>query len=134
MTCAGCVVYRTTPDGIEVLLIKPRQSVDAWGIPKGHMEEGESLIDCAIRETWEETGLACMPEKKLDPVDTINPHEYKRVHAFLARHMGDSRLEPITEEEVDEIKWWPLDDLPKIHRYQVSMMQQAVSLLTAMAL
>ncbi len=28
-----------------------------WGLPKGHREDGEPEIDCAIREVKEETGL-----------------------------------------------------------------------------
>ena len=28
-----------------------------WSFPKGHKERGESYIDCAIRETFEETGI-----------------------------------------------------------------------------
>lgn len=132
MTCAGCVVYRGNQPSIEVLLIKPRPESDAWGVPKGHCEEGESLIDCAIRETYEETGLACMPEQRLDPVDTVNPKEYKRVFVFLARHMGESEPEPVTKDEVDDIRWWPIDSLPRLHLYQIPLMQQAVQVLSAM--
>jgi hypothetical protein len=28
-----------------------------WGLPKGHVEENETTQDCAIRETFEETGI-----------------------------------------------------------------------------
>lgn len=28
-----------------------------WGLPKGHVEENETTQDCAIRETYEETGI-----------------------------------------------------------------------------
>lgn len=132
--CAGCIVYRLTPDSIDVLLIKPRADSDAWGIPKGHKEPDEDLIDCAIRETWEETGLACMPEQALDPVDTVNPREYKRLHAFLARHMGDERPDPVMKQEVDDIQWWPIDSLPRLHRYQISLLDQACEMLVAMTL
>ena len=38
------------------LLIK-RVDSGIWTFPAGGMEIGESLVDCAIRETWEETGL-----------------------------------------------------------------------------
>jgi ADP-ribose pyrophosphatase YjhB (NUDIX family) len=39
-----------------MLLIK-RTDSGVWSFPAGGMEIGESLVDCAIRETWEETGL-----------------------------------------------------------------------------
>ena len=63
-TSAGILVYRFDKDGkLQVLLGKvggPRwakKSVGAWNIPKGHIEEGENLLDGAIREFMEETNL-----------------------------------------------------------------------------
>src|SRR2546426_12793651 len=38
------------------LLIK--DSYDNWGFPKGHLDDGESPAEAALRETAEETGLA----------------------------------------------------------------------------
>jgi len=29
-----------------------------WDLPKGHCDSGESFLETAIRETWEETGIA----------------------------------------------------------------------------
>lgn len=132
VTCAGCIVYRLVGAAPEVLLIKPFADNDAWGIPKGHMDPGESLVDCAIRETYEETGLVCMPERRLSPVDTVNPREYKRVYTFLARHMGDAEPDPVMKDEVADIKWWSILDLPSIHRYQVPLLEQAVEILSTM--
>ena len=63
-TSAGILVYRFDKEGkIQVLLGKmggPRwvkKSVGAWNIPKGHIEDGENLLDGAIREFMEETTL-----------------------------------------------------------------------------
>lgn len=47
----------------KVLLIKTEWYTDdkilncKWGLPKGHKNNDESLMECAIRETYEETGL-----------------------------------------------------------------------------
>ena len=42
----------------KLLLGHPTNSKwDAWNIPKGHLEEGESFEECALREVIEETGL-----------------------------------------------------------------------------
>ena len=133
VTCAGCVVYRVLPEDVQVLLIKPRKDSDAWGIPKGHRDpEDKTLIDCAIRETYEETGLACMPAEALTPVYTKNPREIKRVHAYLARHMGDTEPSPVTVDEVDDIQWFSIQQLPQLHRYQIPLMDEAIMVLRAM--
>lgn len=70
---AGILVYRFDKDGkIQVLLGKmggPRwakKSVGAWNIPKGHIEDGENLLDGAIREFMEETSL------NIDIGDVVN--------------------------------------------------------------
>src|ERR1019366_6443348 len=53
---AGGVVFRRDPDGSpRFLLIK--DSYQHWGFPKGHLEDGESPVVAAVRETREETGL-----------------------------------------------------------------------------
>ena len=55
----------------KMLLIHPTNS--SWkgmhGIPKGHIEEGETKLECAIRETHEEVGLLFKEED-------ILPQEY----------------------------------------------------------
>ena len=53
----GALVYRVTPNGQkELLFIKHRHGTH-WSFPKGHMEEGETEVQTALREVKEETGL-----------------------------------------------------------------------------
>jgi ADP-ribose pyrophosphatase YjhB (NUDIX family) len=42
----------------EILLIR-RADNDNWAVPGGGMDLGESIIDTAVRETHEETGITC---------------------------------------------------------------------------
>lgn len=59
---AGVVVLR----GDEVLLVRPGEAShherDVWVLPAGHLDDGESYLEAAIRETEEETGLVVAPE------------------------------------------------------------------------
>ena len=47
-----------TNDAGEILLIR-RSDNENWALPGGAMDPGESLPDCGIRETREETGIRC---------------------------------------------------------------------------
>ncbi|MFK7734667.1 MAG: NUDIX domain-containing protein [Pirellulaceae bacterium] len=50
---AGLILFtRTEPR--RFLLMRHR---DRWDLPKGHAEPGESLLETALRETEEETGI-----------------------------------------------------------------------------
>jgi ADP-ribose pyrophosphatase YjhB (NUDIX family) len=43
----------------KILLAKPAKSIKKmWGLPKGKLEEGETYLDAAIRETEEEIGIS----------------------------------------------------------------------------
>ena len=56
---SGGILYRKTQKGVEVLLLEWLNSKgqSEYVIPKGHMEDGETASQTALRETSEETGL-----------------------------------------------------------------------------
>lgn len=58
----------------------------AWTVFKGHVEEGESLIEAAIRELKEETGIDASANEALCKAMSTNPvYEYtmKNKHVYL---------------------------------------------------
>ena len=57
MSQAGAVVFRTDGGSVRVLLVRSRKNPGVWVFPKGHLEEGESHADAAIREAEEEAGI-----------------------------------------------------------------------------
>ncbi len=52
----GTVLYTLIEGKVHYLLIRPIGGGDC-GFPKGHIEEGETEEQCALRETWEETSV-----------------------------------------------------------------------------
>lgn len=104
MQAAGGLV---TNQKDEVLLIFRRGK---WDLPKGKLDEGEKLHDCAIREVEEETGLRNI--KLISPL-VITWHTYhegskfilKESHWYTMKVMSDQKLIPQTEEDIQEIKW-----------------------------
>jgi 8-oxo-dGTP pyrophosphatase MutT (NUDIX family) len=54
---AGAVPFRTSAAGTEVLLITSRTS-KSWIFPKGTIEAGQTASEAAVREAFEEAGIA----------------------------------------------------------------------------
>lgn len=90
----------------ETLLIFRRGK---WDLPKGKLDEGETLEQCAVREVWEETGL----QAELTGPLLVTYHTYhqgthfiiKESHWFTMKVTGDQPLKPQTEEDIEEAKW-----------------------------
>ena len=80
-----------------------------WDSIGGFMESGETPQEAAIRETKEETGL----DIKLINILNVGKDRYEDEHTvpivFLAKIIGGK---PKPADDVDEIKWFSLSDLP----------------------
>lgn len=63
---AGCVPVRRGVGGAwEVLLVQSRWTEGSWSFPKGGVEEGETGVSAAVRETVEEGGVMGVVAAKL---------------------------------------------------------------------
>ena len=90
-----------------------------WDLPKGKLDEGETIAQCAIREVNEETGLTHIT-LGLHLCDTY--HVYHEAGAFILKqsvwyHMqcpAGQLLTPQLEEGITEIKWLNKHDFAKI--------------------
>ena len=104
----GAVVYRIIHDELRFLLIKNRRS-SHWGIPKGHMEKGETPEQTAAREVLEETGIhiRIVPDFSYKSEYTIQGKVEKSVILFLA---GTRDVQTIIQrEEIDDYIWLNFD-------------------------
>ena len=114
---AGGLVIDTT--GKLGLLIGRRDQKDSsgkrilWSLPKGHIEEGETPEQAALREVAEETGIQSEIEKSLGVIDfwfmAGGKRIHKTVHHYLFRESGG--LLAAQESEVDEVAWFPLGEI-----------------------
>jgi 8-oxo-dGTP pyrophosphatase MutT (NUDIX family) len=109
---AGGVVVRPIGGVLHVLLI--RDPYRKWGLPKGHLEDGEGPMDAALREVQEETGLdSLIPGPDLGQIDWVFRTRGGRVHKYCRFYlMGslDGEVTPQREEGIFEVQWMPLDE------------------------
>ena len=95
---AGAVLY-TVLDG-ERRYVLVREKNGSYGMPKGHVEPGETLAETAIREIREETGVnATLHDHEPVMVDEypIAGGDVKRVSRFVARYSGQTPMADRTQ-------------------------------------
>jgi 8-oxo-dGTP pyrophosphatase MutT (NUDIX family) len=107
---AGGVIYRISGSTIEVALIATG-SGGRWGLPKGHVQRGETAEAAAEREVAEETGLSGKVQRHLATIEywfRAGPTRiHKYVDMFLLRYERGELAPQIAE--VDDAQWFTLD-------------------------
>ena len=83
---AGIILYRRHNNITEVLLVHPggpfwtNKDEGAWSIPKGEVEDHEEILQAALRELYEETGITA-PEQ-LFPLTPVKQKGNKIIYAW----------------------------------------------------
>jgi 8-oxo-dGTP pyrophosphatase MutT (NUDIX family) len=95
-THAGGVVFRESPSGPEYLIVEARRSPGTWVLPKGHIEDGETAEQAAVREVQEEAGSDALVLGRIGSIE----FETVRVAFFLMRHRRD-----VPPDERRRLKW-----------------------------
>jgi ADP-ribose pyrophosphatase YjhB (NUDIX family) len=112
VSAAGCVVIRRGRVEPEVLLIWTKQYPDPT-LPKGKVEAGESLVDCALREVKEETGyvvkiIYSTPVVLEKILDRYPPVVRKIVNWYLARAVAGSPEDRTEKALISRVGWVPV--------------------------
>ncbi|MGJ3247375.1 MAG: NUDIX hydrolase [Elainellaceae cyanobacterium] len=110
LTSAGGVVFRNRNATFDIILISVGES-RRWQLPKGLIDDGETLEATALREVKEETGTTA---ELLQPIDAIDYWYYgdsngervrhhKVVHFFLMKYQSGDVADH--DDEVHEAQW-----------------------------
>ena len=105
----GVLPYRIVNGQPEFLLVCESFS-RRWSIPKGHVEAGETDVQTALRELYEETGLtARLDTTRAASVEyAISGYARKKVVFYLGEVEGDPK---VREGEIDKYKWVTAEEL-----------------------
>lgn len=114
-SCASIAVLRPTDTGYEMLLVhKPRKN-DAWQLPQGGVEQGESTEEAAIREVQEEAGITPTILGVSEHVYQYDfPKSYRRFRPdnvcgqrveYVFAVVDADTLVQVDEQEIDKYAW-----------------------------
>jgi 8-oxo-(d)GTP phosphatase len=104
---AGGALWRPAGDGAVETAVVHRPRYDDWSLPKGKLDAGEHALGAAVREVVEETGLEVLAGRRSVRTEYEVAEGAKRVDYWLMRVTGG---EFTPNDEVDELRWLPLDD------------------------
>lgn len=114
-TSAGGLVVDRSAGDVRVALIGriDRRGRLLWSLPKGHVEDGETHEDAAVREVEEETGIRGRVLASLGTIDYWFVAEDQRIHKTVHHYLLEASGGELSDEdvEVDEVAWVPLTEL-----------------------
>lgn len=125
-TAAGFVLANVDGGRLYLLLHNPRHGT--WLPPKGHTEDGEDLLEVALRETLEETGIDDMKviegfERSFEyDVDTKKRGKYRKQVTYFLGVTDHTRL--TLSDEHDDGGWFALDEA--LARIQYAQMREVL--------
>ncbi|QWD99835.1 NUDIX domain-containing protein [Polynucleobacter sp. JS-Mosq-20-D10] len=128
ITASGLVIK----DDLVLLIYHPY--IKQWFQPGGHIDDGESPIEAAIREVYEETGILCeSTDGQLDPVDIdlheipANPKKGEGAHLHIDLLFVLQVIEERDSPEDIQKAWVPFDQItsPRIKRALQKLQDQA---------
>ena len=107
---AGALVWRRVRGEVRVLLVERTQHRD-HSLPKGKLDPGETLPECAVRELEEETGLRVVLEAPLGQSEYRLPDGRDKVVYYWQAHVDDAALARASfapNAEIRALQWLPL--------------------------
>lgn len=113
---AGAVVFRRTPRGVRLLVLRAYRN---WDFPKGLVEAGESDLDAARRECAEETGLADLDFPFGEAHQDTLPYSGGKIARYFLAETEEPDIElPVSPElgrpEHHEWRWVTFDEAEEV--------------------
>lgn len=95
-----------------------------YDMPAGHLEDGETLRQAALRELKEETGLVAS-EEDLDFLELLHRFAGERVYldVFFRVKQWEGNASITEPSKCDHLAWFPFESLPKLVPHQVQVIQ-----------
>ena len=110
----------------EVLVQNRIKKYPGWSFPGGHVEKGESLYNCAVREVKEETGLDVRNLNYCGAVHWINRESDERYLCFMYKTSDFSGVLLAKTDEGEQF-WLDKDELLRAPKEKLSSEHYSLS-------
>jgi len=120
-----CVMIQNS-DTNEVIVQNRKRKYPGYSFPGGHVERGESIYDCAVREVKEETGLDVKNLHYCGVVHWVDRENDERYLAFMYKTTQFSG-KLITENDEGEYFWLNMNELLRTPKEKLSSVHYALS-------
>ena len=123
-TSAGAIILGEIEGELKIALAQHQRTDKIWVLPKGHVEDGESIEEAALREIHEEAGLDNV--QLIMHLGTITRESIKRngdveqktIHFYLAYALGESQSQAPSDQGFIEAGWFSPEEAIQLLLYE----------------
>lgn len=104
----GIILYN---ENIKKYFLVYGRKSNKWGFPKGHMEEGETEEQTALREFFEETGYHFSSNIQLDRKYIVKNNIYFKINIQNSNDLLQIRSSIPDDNEIEKSEWFSIYDI-----------------------
>ncbi len=123
-TSSGAIILREIEGELKIALAHHQRTDKSWVLPKGHVEEGETIEEAALREIQEESGLDNVQLIKhlgtilRESVKSNGDLVQKTIHFFLAYALENNQSSTPTDLIFTEVGWFRPEEAIELLPYE----------------